>query len=216
MQKTTGLTVDISFVSVQRTMLDDGVFEEVGTTAFSIWIALKWHSNYHSGMAYPGVRRIAAMVDLNKDTVCHYVHVLEDAKLLRIVPRGRGYAYFPRERLDIRLDGEVVCHAIIDYKPTTLRAKLIAIEHALSSGKGFADDAFTDVEIVPKPSFVWDPEARTLRRRSVAEMQTPSDRTHHSAGMPADIRAQLKLLQAQIKTQATVRTSGYVRKGKSM
>lgn len=195
MKRKTGTTIDSSFMTTQRDLFESGIVAEIGTNAFGVWMALKWHSDYATGAAFPGVRRLAEMVGLNKDTVSRCLHTLEDAKLLRTKPRGRGKTYIARERLDVRLGDVVACHVVVDYVPAKIRDKLLGMEHALAKGNGLADDAFVDVEIVPGPGFVWDPESRSLKGRVLASSLTPDDADKRRKGPPPEVREQLERMR---------------------
>ena len=102
------------------------------------------------------------------------VRSLEDARLLRTAPRGRGRSYIARERLDVRIGDAVVASVLVDYVPARVRENLIGIEQALDGGKGFSDEAFAEVEIVPGPGFTWDPESRSLKGRVPSALLVPA------------------------------------------
>jgi hypothetical protein len=192
-----GTTIDSSFMTTQRDLFESGIVAEIGANAFATWMALKWHSDYATGQAFPGVRRLAEMVGLNKDTVSRCLHTLEEAKLLRTQVRGRGKTYIPRERLDVRLGDVVACHVVVDYVPAKLREKLIGMETALESGRGLADEAFVDVEIIPGPGFEWDPESRSLKGRVPARALAGMEPKRK--GPPPEIREQMEKLRLGLK-----------------
>jgi hypothetical protein len=192
-----GTTIDSSFMTTQRDLFESGIVAEIGANAFATWMALKWHSDYATGQAFPGVRRLAEMVGLNKDTVSRCLHTLEEAKLLRTQARGRGKTYIPRERLDVRLGDVVACHVVVDYVPAKLREKLIGMETALESGRGLADEAFVDVEIIPGPGFEWDPESRSLKGRVPARALAGMEPKRK--GPPPEIREQIEKLRLGLK-----------------
>lgn len=192
-----GTTIDSSFMTTQRDLFESGIVAEIGANAFATWMALKWHSDYATGQAFPGVRRLAEMVGLNKDTVSRCLHTLEEAKLLRTQARGRGKTYIPRERLDVRLGDVVACHVVVDYVPAKLREKLIGMETALESGRGLADEAFVDVEIIPGPGFEWDPESRSLKGRVPARALAGME--PQRKGPPPEIREQMEKLRLGLK-----------------
>lgn len=181
-------SIDASFTTAQRDMFESGLVAGIGANAFALWMALKHHADYNTGKSFPGVRRLAEMVGINKDTVTKCVHVLEEAKLLRTAPRGRGKSYIARERLDVRIGDAVVASVLVDYVPARLREKLLDIENALGGANGFADDAFVDVEIVPGPGFVWDPVSKSLKGRIPLSKlaATPADSV--ASRVPQDVR----------------------------
>ena len=197
MKRKSGTTIDSSFMTTQRDLFESGIVAEIGANAFATWMALKWHSDYATGQAFPGVRRLAEMVGLNKDTVSRCLHTLEEAKLLRTQVRGRGKTYIPRERLDVRLGDVVACHVVVDYVPAKLREKLIGMETALESGRGLADEAFVDVEIIPGPGFEWDPESRSLKGRVPARALAGMEPKRK--GPPPEIREQMEKLRLGLK-----------------
>lgn len=192
-----GTTIDSSFMTTQRDLFESGIVAEIGANAFATWMALKWHSDYATGQAFPGVRRLAEMVGLNKDTVSRCLHTLEAAKLLRTQVRGRGKTYIPRERLDVRLGDVVACHVVVDYVPAKIREKLIGMEAALETGRGLADEVFVDVEIIPGPGFEWDPESRSLKGRVPARALAGSEPKRK--GPPPEIREQMEKLRLGLK-----------------
>ena len=192
-----GTTIDSSFMTTQRDLFESGIVAEIGANAFATWMALKWHSDYATGQAFPGVRRLAEMIGLNKDTVSRCLHTLEAAKLLRTQVRGRGKTYIPRERLDVRLGDVVACHVVVDYVPAKIREKLIGMETALETGRGLADEAFVDVEIIPGPGFLWDPESRSLKGRVPARALAGSEPKRR--GPPPEIREQMEKLRLGLK-----------------
>lgn len=192
----TGTTIDSSFITTQRDLFESGIVAEIGVNAFAVWMALKWHSDYSTGHAFPGVRRLGELVGLNKDTVGRCLHTLEDSKLLRTQARGRGKTYIARERLDVRLGDVVACHVVVDYVPAKLREKIIDMEHALKKGEGLADEAFVDVEIIPGPGFEWDPVSRSLKGRVPARALAGNE---PKRGAPPEVKEQLERLRLGIK-----------------
>lgn len=175
------VSIDSSFATVQRDLFESGMVAALGPNAFAVWMALKHHADYNSGRSFPGVRRLAELVGLNKDTVSRCIHTLTEARLLRSTPRGRGKAYVARERLDVRLGDVVVCSILVDYVPARVRQKLLAVEHALESGKGFSDEAFADIEIIPGPGFEWDPQTHSLKGRVPARALANQPEQHSTA-----------------------------------
>ena len=186
-------------MTTQRDLFESGLVAEIGANAFAVWMALKWHSDYATGHAFPGVRRLAELVGLNKDTISRCLHALEEARLLRTTARGRGKTYIARERLDVRLGDVVACHVVVDYVPAKLRDKLLGMEAALESGKGLADDAFVDVEIIPGPGFQWDPESRSLKGKVPARALAGTMEEKPRRGPPKEIREELERLRLGLK-----------------
>ena len=181
-------SIDASFTTAQRDMFESGLVAEIGANAFAVWMALKHHADFNTGKSFPGVRRIAELVGLNKDTVTRCLRSLEDAKLLRTMPRGRGKTYIARERLDVRIGSAVVASVLVDYVPSRVRERLIGIEQALDTGRGFADEAFAEVEIIPGPGFEWDPVSRSLKGRIPVSKLPPGEASPPPSRVPQHVR----------------------------
>lgn len=169
--------VDSSFQTEQRDLFASGVVAEIGVNAYAVWSAIKYHADYDTGHAWPGMRRLGELVGLSKSAVDRAVDVLEQAHMLRVVRgggRGRGQTYVARERISVRLGDRVLCIVVIDYVPAQLRNKLNRIEQALAVGE--ADPgAFAEVEILPGDGFVWDAQAKLLRAKiPAAEIPAPA------------------------------------------
>jgi hypothetical protein len=86
---------------------------------------------------------------------------------------------------------------VVDYVPAKLREKLIGMETALESGRGLADEAFVDVEIIPGPGFEWDPESRSLKGRVPARALAGMEPKRK--GPPPEIREQIEKLRLGLK-----------------
>lgn len=186
--KTAQASIDASFTTAQRDMFESGLVAEIGANAFAVWMALKHHADFNTGKSFPGVRRLAELVGLNKDTITRCVRSLEDARLLRTMPRGRGKTYIARERLDVRIGSAVVASVLVDYVPSRVRERLIGIEQALDTGRGFADEAFAEVEIIPGPGFEWDPISRSLKGRIPVSKLPPMDGSPTPSRVPQHVR----------------------------
>lgn len=138
---------------------------EIGMNAFGVWQAIKHHADYESGRAWPGMRRLAELTGLSKNTVLSCVHSLIEHKLLRVVEAGnsrRSHTYIARERLDVRIADRVLCTLVLDYIPARLRGQIKDIESGLRKG-GKPSELSADIEIIPGPGMTWDPKAGVLR-----------------------------------------------------
>lgn len=159
--------VDSSFQTEQRDLFASGVVAEIGVNAYAVWSAIKFHADFATGHAFPGMRRLGELVGLSKSAVGRAVEVLEKAHMLRVVKAGnrrRGQTYIARERIAVRLGDRVLCIVVIDYVPAQVRTRINRIEQALSAGE-HDPDAFAEVEILPGDGFEWDATAKVLRAR---------------------------------------------------
>lgn len=159
--------VDSSFQTEQRDLFASGIVAEIGVNAYAVWSAIKYHADYNTGHAWPGMRRLGEVVGLSKSAVDRAVDVLEQSHMLRVVkPSGkrRGQTYVARERISVRLGDLVLCVVVIDYVPAQVRNKINRIEQALSVGE-HDPEAFAEVEIIPGEGFQWDSKAKILRSK---------------------------------------------------
>lgn len=173
--------IDSSFQTEQRDLFASGIVAEIGVNAYAVWSAIKYHADFATGEAWPGMRRLGELVGLSKSTVDRAVDVLEKARMLRVLKAGgkrRGQTYIARERMAVRLGDRILCTIVVDYVPSRLRGQLDRIEAALT--KGGDPDAFADVEIIPGEGFAWDAPAGVLRGRIPAR-DLPAGERHDDA-----------------------------------
>lgn len=157
--------IDSTFGTFQRDMFESGLVAELGANCFVLWIAIKTHADFNSGVAWPSIRRLAEITGLSVNTVQKAIKELEEASLLRIVKTGNQRAstrYVARERLDVRLGSRLLCRIVIDYVPQTIRQQLSKISETLKTGER-NPEAFSQVEIIPGEGFVWNEKTGTLQ-----------------------------------------------------
>ena len=157
--------IDSTFGTFQRDMFESGLVAELGANCFVLWIAIKTHADFNTGVAWPSIRRLAAITGLADKTVQKALKELEAASLLRIVKSGNQRAsnrYIARERLDVRLGNRLLCRIVIDYVPQAIKTQLHKISETLKTGER-NPEAFSEVEIIPGEGFVWDAQTGTLK-----------------------------------------------------
>ena len=167
--------IDSTFGTFQRDMFESGLVAELGANCFVIWIAIKTHADFNTGVAWPSIRRLAAITGLADKTVQKALKELETASLLRIVKSGNQRAsnrYIARERLDVRLGSRLLCRIVIDYVPQAIKTQLHKISETLKTGER-NPEAFSEVEIIPGPGFVWNSITGTLQG-SVSVKEVPA------------------------------------------
>jgi hypothetical protein len=167
--------IDSSFQTEQRDLFASGVVAEIGVNAYAVWSAIKFHADYQTGEAWPGMRRLGELVGLSKSAVDRAVDVLEQAKMLRVAKKakGRGQTYIARERMAVRIGSRIICTIVMDYVPSKLRGNLLALEKELNS-PGSAPEALAEVEIIPGDGFVWNEEKKVLLGRlNASELPKP-------------------------------------------
>lgn len=155
--------IDSSFQTEQRDLFASGVVADIGVNAYAVWSAIKYHANFQTGEAWPGMRRLGELVGLSKSAVDRAVDTLEKAHMLRVTKKekGRGQIYIARERMAVKIGKRTICTIVMDYIPERLRGQLIAIEKELAQ-PGSHPEAFADVEIIPGEGFTWDDQKNAL------------------------------------------------------
>lgn len=169
--------IDSSFMTEQRDLFASGIVAEIGVNAYAVWSAIKYHADFETGQAWPGMRRLGELVGLSKSAVDRAVDALEHAHMLRVVKssgKRRGQTYIARERMAVRLGERILCTIVLDYIPARLRGRIKQIEAAI--GNPSADlETIADIEIIPGDGFTWDPSANVLRGRLRASEMPPED-----------------------------------------
>jgi len=158
--------IDSTFVTHQRSMFTSGLVAEIGTNAFTVWSAIKYHADFQTGEAHPGLRGLGLMLGLSKDTVGRAVSVLQCAHLLRIVKpsqfKRKGQTYVARERIEVKVAQQTICIVAIDYVPATLRTRISRLNKFLDSGQN-DPSLWSQIEIIPGAGFSWDKDSKTLK-----------------------------------------------------
>lgn len=164
-------SIDSTFMTQQRDLFASGLVAEIGVNAFAVWSVIKFHADFSTGEAHPGMRSIAKKIGVSQQTVMRAVEALQTAHMLRIVAdakfKRKGQTYIARERLAVRLGNRVLCTVVIDYVPANLRSKINSISQSLKSGE-HDTDAWAEVEIIPGDGFVWIEQTKTLRASVLA------------------------------------------------
>lgn len=158
-----GASINTTHTRHQRDVFDSGTAARVGADAFVVWLAVKHHANYSTGLCHPGMRRLSKLTGVSLGRVCEAIKILADEKLLRVVKEGKGSStnrYIARERIDVKIGKTVLCTIVIDYVPTQISSQLTMIDEAMKLGE--MTSALAECEIIPGRGFVWDSERGLL------------------------------------------------------
>lgn len=92
--------------------------------------------------------------------------------------RKRGQTYIARERMAVRIGSALICTIVVDYVPSKFRGQVNRIAMALESAET-DPEAFSEVEVIPGPGFVWDALSGRLRGQIAAsELPAPTADDH--------------------------------------
>ena len=180
--------IDSSFTTEQRDLFASGIVAEIGANAYAVWHGIKFHADYNTGKAFPGMRTIAAKLGIGVGSVSRAIDSLERARMLRIVQghsKRRGQTYIARERMSVTVGATTLCTIVIDYVPEKLRGQIKRLGESFKTGE-HDPEAFAEVEIIPGDGFVWDEASKTLRGKiAAAQLPAPqheSDDYHQQIG----------------------------------
>lgn len=154
--------IDTTYLTQQKGMFASGLVAQIGTDALGVWMAIKSHADFATGEAWPGVRRLMEQTGLASDTVMKAIKRLHEAHLLREARRqGRSIVYVARERMDVRIGSRVICTVVVDYVPLAMRERLAKLKAAMAGNSKDAD-VWAEVELLPGPGMVYDPQRGTF------------------------------------------------------
>lgn len=192
--------IDTTYTTQQRDMFTSGLVAQIGPSAFVTWGAIKWHADFNTGEAYPGIRRLAEITGMSTPTVQTALKVLVENHLLRIRKRGQKNVYVARERLDVRVGDRVICTVVVDFVPAEMRERLELLKRAGDGGLTAAD-VWAQVDLIPGPGMKLDAAAGTfsgtMRADEIPEQVPASPATPKKS--VSDAKAALKQLADQMR-----------------
>jgi len=165
--------INTTFGTYQADLFESGLVAQIGPNAFACWAAIKAHSDFQTGVAYPSIRRMMQLTGLASATVQKCLNILEQSHLLRSEVKGKRRYYIARERLDVSIGNRILCTVVLDYVPSSMRENVKKIKDAFS-GDGDSD-ILAQVDIIPGPGFVWDASRKVLTAQIPAsEIPSPA------------------------------------------
>jgi DNA-binding transcriptional MocR family regulator len=164
--------ISTTFGTYQADLFESGLVAQIGPNAFATWSAIKAHSDYQTGIAWPSIRRLMLLTGLASATVQKCLDTLEASHLLRSEVKNKRRYYVARERLDVAVGKRVLCTVVVDYVPATMRDTLKRVKNAIENDGD--PEVFALVDIIPGDGFAWDDNAKILRASVPAsEIPTP-------------------------------------------
>ena len=161
-----------TFGTYQADLFESGLVAQIGPNAFATWSAIKAHSDYQTGIAWPSIRRLMLLTGLASATVQKCLDTLEASHLLRSEVKNKRRYYVARERLDVAVGKRVLCTVVVDYVPATMRDTLKRVKDAIENDGD--QEVLALVDIIPGEGLVWDDNAKILRASVPAsELPTP-------------------------------------------
>jgi hypothetical protein len=109
--------IDTSFFSLFRQMFLQGTVAEIGASAFTVYCAIKAHTDFNTGSSFPSQKLLAQQTGFSERQIIKSLHVLEQHGLLEKNREHTRNVYRLKERLV--LDSKTV--ATWDYLPAALK-----------------------------------------------------------------------------------------------
>lgn len=122
------------WLHIFQAMIEQGYIAEIGPHAFAVYIVIKSHVNYHSGVAYPSIERISKLSGVSKAQVKRALRVLEKSGLIIKSKVGRSNVYTLREKVIINMTGQPHTVAYWSYVPRATKNIVAELKKAISSG----------------------------------------------------------------------------------
>lgn len=111
------MDIDTSFFSLFRQMFLQGTVAEIGASAFTVYCAIKAHTDFNTGSSFPSQRLLAEQTGFSERQIIKSLKVLEQHGLLEKNREQTRNVYRLKERLVV--DSKTV--ATWDYLPATLK-----------------------------------------------------------------------------------------------
>jgi hypothetical protein len=75
--------INTTFGTYQADLFESGLVAQIGVSAFAVWAAIKAHSDYQTGIAWPSIRRLMLLTGLAGSLSPVAVRDKKQAALLR-------------------------------------------------------------------------------------------------------------------------------------
>lgn len=130
-----GLTADAHWFHVLHAMFESGKVREMGSTAFSVYCAIKSHAAMRDGRSFPGQKRLGEMLGLTREAVGRAIGRLEAMGLVKTTRQDRNNVYTLVEHIPLLdSDGEGVATVQAQYVPMQFATLLADIKRAAAAG----------------------------------------------------------------------------------
>ena len=129
-------SVQTHWFHVFKAMIDQGDVAKIGPHAFTVYAVIKAHSNYSSGVAFPGIELISEKSGVSPAQIKRELKVLEEAGYITRERVGRSNRYTLREKLEISDEhGRPQAVATWDYVPSGIRQAVADLRNLLLAGE---------------------------------------------------------------------------------
>jgi DNA-binding transcriptional ArsR family regulator len=135
-QELFALEAQTQWFHVFKSMIDQGDVAKIGPHAFTVYAVIKAHTNYSSGVAFPGIDLISEKSGVSPAQIKRELRVLEEAGYITREKVGRSNRYTLREKIQVT-DEHGRPHAVAtwDYVPSGVKRAVTDLNNFLVAGE---------------------------------------------------------------------------------
>lgn len=123
-----------------KNMIDSGDVAKMGPLACTVYLVIKAHTNYSTGLSFPAIETIAEKSGISERQVKRELLQLETMGYITKEKKGRSNSYTLREKVEIKDEqGRPQAVATWDYLPSSVSAAVADLKNVLVTGN--ASDA---------------------------------------------------------------------------
>lgn len=131
-----GSKADASWFHIFRQMFDNGDVKDMGSSAFTVYCAIKFHVNFQTGVAFPSIDRIVEFTGVSERQVKRDLATLEKKGYLTKTKVGRHNQYILREKVQVvNSAGRPVAEATWDYLPAAVKEATAELRNYVQTGE---------------------------------------------------------------------------------
>ncbi|HEM7851407.1 helix-turn-helix domain-containing protein [Burkholderia multivorans] len=126
------IQAETQWIHFFRSMVDSGALAKMSGSSLKVYLVIKAHANYHTGIAFPGMKTIAEKSGISLAQVKRAIPELESLGYISKSKNGRSNEYRVREVVRIQDDtGNHTGVASWDYKPSMVQETVDELKGAL-------------------------------------------------------------------------------------
>lgn len=135
-QELFALEAQTHWFHVFKSMIDQGDVAKIGPHAFTVYAVIKAHTNYSSGIAFPGIDLISAKSGVSPAQIKRELRTLEEAGYITRERVGRSNRYTLREKIQVTDEhGRPQAVATWDYVPSGVQRAVADLKNFLVAGE---------------------------------------------------------------------------------
>lgn len=126
---------DSTWFHLFHTMFTNGDVAKLGPMAFTLYCAIKAHTSFNTGIAFPSHKRLIELTGMSESSVKRTLKELQDAGYVGTEKKGRKNYYTLREKIIIKdAHGRPSAVATWDYLPGSVQEAVADLRNVLVTG----------------------------------------------------------------------------------